>query len=124
MAKRPKPEEIVAKLRQADVLISQGQTVAEAIRAIAVSEVIPGWARCPDLLRGAAGALAADTLTLRLGFAARLGWGRGASDRRAWPRDDGRGTDCLGLSFRQVTVLRLSPSGIDWVTPGCHQRDG
>jgi len=42
MAKRPKPEEIVAKLRQADVLISQGQSVAEAIRAIAVSEVTYG----------------------------------------------------------------------------------
>jgi putative transposase len=39
MAKRPKPEEIVAKLRQADVLISQGQSVAEAIRTISVSEV-------------------------------------------------------------------------------------
>ncbi len=39
MAKRPKPEEIVAKLRQADVLISQGQSVGEAIRAISVSEV-------------------------------------------------------------------------------------
>jgi putative transposase len=39
MAKRPKPEEIVAKLRQADVLISQGQSVAEAVRAISVSEV-------------------------------------------------------------------------------------
>ena len=38
MAKRPKPEEIVAKLRQADVLISQGQSVAEAIRAIRVTE--------------------------------------------------------------------------------------
>ena len=37
--KRPKPEEIVAKLRQVDVLISQGQSVAEAIRAISVSEV-------------------------------------------------------------------------------------
>jgi hypothetical protein len=34
MAKRPKPEEIVAKLRQTDVLISQGQSVAEAIGAI------------------------------------------------------------------------------------------
>ena len=34
-----KPEEIVAKLRQVDVLTSQGQSVAEAIRAIAVSEV-------------------------------------------------------------------------------------
>ena len=34
-----KPEEIVAKLRQVDVLTSQGQRVAEAIRAIGVSEV-------------------------------------------------------------------------------------
>ena len=37
--KRPKPEEIVAKLRQADVMVGQGQSVAEAIRAIGVSEV-------------------------------------------------------------------------------------
>jgi putative transposase len=37
--KRPKPEELVAKLRQADVLIGQGTSVAEAIRAIGVSEV-------------------------------------------------------------------------------------
>ncbi len=37
--KRPKPEEIVAKLRQADVLIGQGTSVAEAIRVIGVSEV-------------------------------------------------------------------------------------
>ena len=34
-----KPEEIVAKLRQVDVLASQGQSVAEAIRTIGVSEV-------------------------------------------------------------------------------------
>jgi hypothetical protein len=34
-----KPEEIVAKLRQVDVLTSQGQSVAEAIRSIVVSEV-------------------------------------------------------------------------------------
>jgi putative transposase len=32
--KRHKPEEIVAKLRQVDVLLSQGKTVAEAIRSI------------------------------------------------------------------------------------------
>src|SRR5919202_5407532 len=37
--KHHKPEEIVAKLRQVDVLVSQGQAVAEAIRAIGVSEV-------------------------------------------------------------------------------------
>ena len=34
-----KPEEIVAKLRQVDVLTSQGQSVSEAIRSIGVSEV-------------------------------------------------------------------------------------
>ena len=39
MAKHPKSEEIVAKLRQADVLISQGQSVADTIRALAVSSV-------------------------------------------------------------------------------------
>jgi putative transposase len=33
-----KPEEIVAKLRQVDVLTSQGQAVADAIRSIGVSE--------------------------------------------------------------------------------------
>ena len=39
MSKRHKPEEIVAKLRQVDVLTSQGQTVADAVRAIGVTEV-------------------------------------------------------------------------------------
>jgi transposase-like protein len=37
--KRHKPEEIVAKLRQVDVLVSHGQNVADAVRAIGVSEV-------------------------------------------------------------------------------------
>jgi putative transposase len=37
--KRYKPEEIVAKLRQVDVLVSQGQDMADAIRQIGVSEV-------------------------------------------------------------------------------------
>jgi ACT domain-containing protein len=34
-----KAEEIVAKLRQVDVLTSQGKNVAEAIRSIGISEV-------------------------------------------------------------------------------------
>jgi putative transposase len=38
-SKRHKPEEVVAKLRQVDVLVSQGQSVAGAIRAIGVTEV-------------------------------------------------------------------------------------
>ena len=37
--KRHTAEEIVAKLRQVDVLTAQGRTVAEAIRPIGVTEV-------------------------------------------------------------------------------------
>jgi putative transposase len=37
--KRHKAEEIVAKLRQVEVLSGQGQSVAEAIRSIGVTEV-------------------------------------------------------------------------------------
>ena len=37
--KRHKPEEIVAKLRQVDVLVSQGHSVADAVRSIGVTEV-------------------------------------------------------------------------------------
>jgi len=37
--RRHKPEEIVAKLRRVDVLVSQGQSVADAVRGIGVTEV-------------------------------------------------------------------------------------
>ncbi len=37
--KRHTAEEIVAKLRQADMLTAQGRTVAEAIRQIGVTEI-------------------------------------------------------------------------------------
>jgi len=37
--KRHRPEEIVSKLRQVDVLVSQGRSVAEAVRSIGVTEV-------------------------------------------------------------------------------------
>ena len=37
--KRHRPEEIVAKLRQVDVLTGQGTSVAEAVRSIGVTEV-------------------------------------------------------------------------------------
>ena len=37
--KRHKPEEVVAKLRQVDVMVAQGTPLAEAIRSIGVSEV-------------------------------------------------------------------------------------
>ena len=37
--KRHTPEEVVAKLRQVDVLVSQGRGVADAVRSIGVTEV-------------------------------------------------------------------------------------
>lgn len=39
MGNKHKPEEIVAKLRQVDVLTSQGTTVADAIRQIGVTQL-------------------------------------------------------------------------------------
>ena len=36
--KKHEPEEIVAKLRQVDVLLSQGRSVGEAVRAIGVTQ--------------------------------------------------------------------------------------
>ena len=51
--KRHKPEEIVAKLRQVDVLLAQGHTVADAIRSIGVTEVIviESWRRHDNTVR-------------------------------------------------------------------------
>ena len=37
--KRYRPEEIIAKLRQADVLLGQGKKVPEVVRALAIHEV-------------------------------------------------------------------------------------
>ena len=37
--KRYRPEEIISKLREADILIGQGHSVAQSIKAIGVSEV-------------------------------------------------------------------------------------
>jgi transposase len=37
--KRPTPEEIVAKLRQVDVLAAQGKSIADAVQAIGTTEV-------------------------------------------------------------------------------------
>ena len=39
LQKRHRPEEIVAKLQQVDVLISQVQAVAEAVRSIDLSQL-------------------------------------------------------------------------------------
>ena len=39
MGKRHKPEEIISKLRQVEVMTGQGTTMADAIRSIGVTEV-------------------------------------------------------------------------------------
>src|ERR687884_791424 len=51
--KRHTAEEIVAKLRQVDVRLAQGQTVADAIRSIGVTEVIiiESWRRHYNTVR-------------------------------------------------------------------------
>ena len=38
MAKRAKPEEIIAKLREVEVRLSRGETAGQAVRAIGVTE--------------------------------------------------------------------------------------
>ena len=38
MAKRTKPEEIIAKLREVEVRLSRGETTGQAVRAIGVTE--------------------------------------------------------------------------------------
>ena len=40
--KRLTPEEIVAKLRQVDVLVAQGQTIDAAVRSIGVTQTSSG----------------------------------------------------------------------------------
>ena len=37
--KRYRPEEIIAKLREAEVLLGQGQKVSEVVKAIGISEM-------------------------------------------------------------------------------------
>ena len=37
--KRYRPEEIISKLREADIFIGQGHTVAQAIKSIGITEV-------------------------------------------------------------------------------------
>ena len=48
--RKHKPEEIVAKLRQVDVLTSQGRSVAEAVRTIDVTEVSFATTRRRDFI--------------------------------------------------------------------------
>src|SRR5262249_24117306 len=116
--KRYKPEEIVAKLRQVDVLVSQGQPMADAIRQIGVSEVTYyRWRqefgglkteqvkRLKDLklensrLRKAVSDLTLDKVILQ--EAARGNFARGSSKARCEPKLDGVGAaDVHGRYFR------------------------
>ena len=48
--KHCRPEEIIAKLREAEVLLGQGNKVPEVVKAIGVSEV--SYYRSPQGVRG------------------------------------------------------------------------
>ena len=50
--KRHKPEEIVTKLRQAEILTAQGRSVAGAIRSIGVTDVTYRWRNWKGGLKG------------------------------------------------------------------------
>ena len=74
--KRHTPEEIVAKLRQVDVMTAQGRTVVEAVKSIGVTEVtLHRWRKLAvftlsGALAGLAGALSCAVPTSRPRFSA------------------------------------------------------
>ena len=98
--KRHTPEEIVAKLRQVDVLVSQGRSVADAIRAIGVTEVTYyRW-------RQEYGGLKADQVKrLKPACLARL-QGAGAGGVRAGPRRFRTGIRTTGCADHGRDLLR------------------
>ena len=64
--KRHSPEEIIGKLREAEILIAGGQTTPQAAKAIGVTEHA---SKVDDAARKAAG-----TLAQRLGLEGHHGW--------------------------------------------------
>src|ERR671921_2147215 len=133
-SKKPRPEEAVAKLRQVDVLVSQGQTVAEAIRAIGVTEVTYyRWRREFGGLRADQGkrlkALEAENarlrravsdLTLDKQILAEAARGNSFSIRGAW-RNSSLAAAALG-GGRILRSSRFSPGSARWPPPCWGQR--
>ena len=76
--KRHKPEEIVAKLRQVDVLVAQGQSVADAVRVIGVTEVSPTIAGARSSAGSEHGSIA------KIDHGRQRGLDLGAKGRRIW----------------------------------------
>src|SRR5258708_2869243 len=94
--KRYKPEEIVAKLRQVDILVSQGQNMVDAIRQIGVSEVTYyRW-------RQEFGGLARGGLGVTLGIV----W---LGDESS-PRPAGKFVACQSQAARHCSETRSEPS--------------
>jgi hypothetical protein len=52
-AKKHKPEEIIGKLREVEIMLGQGGTTAKACRRIAVSEHTPAFAGAASTIGGA-----------------------------------------------------------------------
>ncbi len=51
-AKKHKPEDIIGKLREVEIMLGQGGTTAEACRRIAVSEQTPAYAGAGSTIVG------------------------------------------------------------------------
>jgi hypothetical protein len=93
--KRHTAEEIVSKLRQVDMLTAQGRSVAEAVRAIGVTEVSyrDGWQRCCQprwrglLLAGGSQGRDRELATARQHQPPALGPGLQATGSRSGPMD-------------------------------------
>jgi len=52
-SKKHKPEEIIGKLREVEIVLAQGASTAEACRRIAVSEQTPASAGAGSIIAGA-----------------------------------------------------------------------
>src|ERR1035437_11081488 len=103
--KRHKPEEIVTKLRQVDVLVSQGQGIADAIRQIGVSEVTYyRW-------RQEFGGLKTEQVKRLKDLETENNW-----LRRAY---------CISHHYRRYSWMRVvrSPARPCWSIDDCHERN-
>ena len=53
MGKRHNPEEIIGKLREAEIVLAQGGTTADGCGRIAVTEQTPAFAGAGSIIAGA-----------------------------------------------------------------------
>src|SRR5215472_8301295 len=109
--KRYKPEEIVAKLRQVDVLLSQGQNIVDAIRQIGVSEVTYSGVRRAENRAGEApeGPWAREQPAAQGGFRSDAGQAHSAGGCSGKLLSPARRRACLSRSERSCMSPSVAP---------------